>query len=80
MVMEQEKNNMMKESLNNMKTDRKVESIVNEVIEESFDEDIPQVENTQSNDDSESSEDLEDITKELEDAKKLYEEMLKEQK
>ena len=49
----------------------------NEVIDESFDEDIPSI----ANESSESNEEtIDNITKELEDARKLYEKMLKNQK
>jgi hypothetical protein len=83
MHIEQEKNNLMKDSLQNMKIDNKVDGIVNEIIDESFEEDITlsQIEKMQSTDSSDSNEeDLDDVTRELENAKKLYDKMLKEQK
>ena len=77
-MMEDEKNNLMKNSLQNVKNDKKIGGIVNEIIDESFDEDVTlsQVEKSESSD---SDNELDDVSKELEEAKKLYEKMLKEQ-
>ena len=81
LLAEQEKNNMMKNSLQNVDVNTNLGSIVSEIIEESFDEDITtsQIEKTQSIESSDE-EDLDDVTRELEEAQKLYEKMLNEQK
>jgi|SaaInlStandDraft_6_1057023.scaffolds.fasta_scaffold04416_6 hypothetical protein len=82
LLAEQDKNNMMKKSLENVDVDKNLDGIVSELIEESFDEDITtsQIEKTQTVESSDDDEDLDDVTRELEEAQKLYENMLKEQK
>ena len=81
-MLEEEKNSAMKASLGNVNNDKKIDGIVNEIIDESFDEDVTlsQVESIETGNSSESEEDLDNVTQELEEAKKLYDKMLKEQK
>ena len=70
----EQKQQMMNESLNTIKKNDKVSNIVNEIIDESFEEDInlEELGNEDTN--------LEDVNKELEDARKMYEKLLKEEK
>ena len=76
-MLEEEKNNAMNESLGNVGSNKEINGIVSELIEESFDEEVnlSQVENTNSSED----EDLDNVSQELEEARKLYEKMLKDQ-
>jgi len=80
-MLEDEKNNAMKESLDNVGGNKKLDGIVNELIDESFDEEVnlSQVDKLHSTNSSED-EDLDNVSQELEDARKLYEKMLKDQK
>ena len=68
----EQKQQMMNESLNTMKKNDKVSNIVSEIIDESFEEDINLEEKR--NEDT----NLEDVNKELEEARKMYEKLLKE--
>lgn len=70
----EQKQQMMNESLNTIKKNDKVSNIVSEIIDDSFEEDInlEELENEDTN--------LDDVNKELEEARKMYEKLLKEQK
>lgn len=69
----EQKQQMMNESLKTLKTNNKVSDIVNEIIDESFEEDInlDELSNQDSN--------LDEVNKELEEARKMYEKLLKEE-
>ena len=64
---------MMNESLKTLKTDNKVSDIVNEIIDESFEEEI------NLDDLSNQDNNLDEVNKELEEARKMYEKLLKEE-
>tara|TARA_Y200000002_G_C22629179_1_gene641672 strand:+ start:67 stop:1074 length:1008 start_codon:yes stop_codon:yes gene_type:complete len=68
------KNNMMNESLNSLKKNENVSNLVNEIIEDSFDEEF-NLEGLECNDDN-----LDELNKELSEARKMYEKLLKEEK
>ena len=70
----EQKQKMMNESLDSFKKSDNVSNIVNEIIEESFDEDINLEELINQEDN------LDDINKELNEARKMYEKLLKEEK
>ena len=72
---EEQKKQLMNESMSNLENTTNVSSIVNEIIEETCDEDIDIDEITKQSEDM----NLKEVDKELEEAKKLYDKLLKEQ-
>ena len=69
----EQKQNMMNESLNTLKKDENVSDIVSEIIEESFEEEI-NVEELNNQDTN-----LDEVNKELEEARKMYKKLLEEE-
>ena len=70
----EQKEKMMNESLDSLKKSDSVSNIVNEIIEDTFDEDI-NLDELLNHEDN-----LDDINKELEEARKMYDKLLKEEK